>query len=91
MSSALKGRHERPGSLVLMWNGSDYELHRGTVILEDLFLEDNLSFLPSPHLLPFPVLRMHIGTMGPWAVLGLVGRGRVPQPAAVSSENTPSC
>lgn len=62
-----------------MWNGSDYELHRGTVILEDLYLEHNLSFLPSAHLLPFPVLRMDIGTMGPWAVLGLVGRSRVPR------------
>lgn len=68
-----------------MWNGSDYELHRGTVILEDLYLEHNLSFLPSTHLLPFSVLKMDIGTMGPWAVLGLVGRGHVPQQSCSES------
>lgn len=71
MSSALKGRRERPGSPVLMQK----ELHGGTVILEDIYLEHNLSFLPSPHLLPF-ALRMDIdrnsGSMG---CLGLGGEG----------------
>lgn len=86
MSSALKGRRERPGSPVLMQK----ELHGGTVILQDLYLEHNLSFLPSPLLLPF-ALRMDIGTVGQWAALGLVGRGHIPQPAAGSPENTPSC
>lgn len=92
MSSAPEGTSERPGSLVLVWNGSDYELHRGAVILEDLYLERHPSS-PPPHLLSFAVLRMDIRTTGTWPVLGSVGRGHIPHPAAVSPVNAhaPSC
>lgn len=77
MSSALKGRRERPGSPVLMWNGSDLELHRGTVIIEDFYLEHNLSFLPSPHLLPFALCSPEDGyrNNGSMGYLGLGGEG----------------
>lgn len=85
MSSAPEDRRERPGSLVLVWNGSEYELHRAAVILEDPYLGHDLNFpRPTPPLLD-------IGATGAGAGWGLVGSGHIPHPAAASLMNTPSC